>query len=59
MIKPCLFALSLFAASASIATAEIKFLKPGDKPLTRQAAPKTEDFDLNSIYRGIDMLSRV
>lgn len=51
------FSLIAFLASASLAQAEIKFLKPGAPPLSENAASETDGLDLDTIYRGLDLLS--
>ncbi|OYX44459.1 MAG: hypothetical protein B7Z02_04985 [Rhodobacterales bacterium 32-67-9] len=50
------FALAVIATSA---TAEIKFVRPGEVPPDRLADPDMGALDLNAIYRGIDLLDRV
>lgn len=55
LVFPSLVALVLAATSAF---AEVKFVRPGEPPPSKAAEPETGAMDLDTIYRGVDLLGR-
>lgn len=59
MFKSICLAAAALSILVTAATAEITFIRPGEKPLEQPRAGFAGTLDLDAVYRGIELTSRI